>query len=150
MSETRNILAALQNALAADADLISWCQATFAAAPTIQIEVADLERLDDADFPFIGFFDIGQDEGIISPRQVWSIKLLVGARDPELTSATRNNCTLKAYSGRLAAEDLREMVAAALFRAALGCKITLDGSSIPNQFHPRYFSGVQLTIEKQR
>ena len=148
--ETRTILTALQTALANDTEFIDWCQASIGAKPTIQIEVADIERLDDADFPFIGFFDISQDEGIVSPRLVWEIKLLVGVREPELLCSQLNGCVLKSYSGRLLVEDLREKAAGALFYAGLGCKMTLDGSSVPNQFHPRYYSGVQLTIEKMR
>ncbi|MCK5681194.1 hypothetical protein KAI46_10340, partial [bacterium] len=107
MSNTSTVLSALQTALANDQGFVDWCLSEFYAPPTIQIEVADLERLDDADFPFIGFFDISQDDGIVSPRLIWNIKLLVGVRNPELAVETLNGCPIKAYTGRLQAESLR-------------------------------------------
>ncbi len=150
MGETRTILTTLQAALANDNEFVNWCLVNLGTLPTIQVEVVDLERLDDADFPFIGFFDISQDAGIISPRLEFSIKLLAGVRNTSLTTTTLNGCELKSYAGRLDVEDLREMALAVLFRGGLGIKITTEGASVPNHYHPRYYSGAQLTIEKQK
>ncbi len=150
MGATRDLLLDLQSALAGDSEFVTWCRDTFGRAPTIQIEVVNLERLDDEDFPFIGFFEIVQDEGIARPRQSWSIKLLAAVDNPALTREQAANGTVtRAYAGRLEAEDLRERALAALFQAALGIKITASGAIVPNNFHPRYYSGTQLEIEKQ-
>lgn len=146
MADTSTMLQALQSALAHDVIFGAWCQASGSPA-TIQIEVADLERLDDADFPFVGIFDVVQDGGIVTPELSWSLKLLCGIRNPALVSSQVGNCTLKTYSGRLEVEDLREEALAALFRAGLGFNIKLEGASVPNQFHPRYYSAAQLTVK---
>ncbi len=149
MFETRKILTDMQQALAANTEFVNWCVAEFGRPPTIQIEVADLQSLDAADFPFIGLFDVNQDSGMAAPRMEWSVKLLAGVSESELTAEVVNSCTLRAYTGRLQVEDLREQAVVALYRAALGARITTDGASVPNQYHPRYYSGTQLQITKQ-
>jgi len=147
MSATSEMLQALRAALAADAEFVAWCRTTFGSPPTIQIEIAELERLDDDDFPFICFFDVVQTAGIVDYRRSWELKVVCGVRNPAYDRREVNDCRFRTYAGRLEVEDLREQALAALFRAATGFRIKAEGSTIPNQFHPRYYSGAQLTIE---
>jgi len=150
MTETATLLQDLQSALANDAEFVAWCITTFDATPVIQIDVHDLEQVDDTDFPFVGLFDIVQVEGLTSPHKEWNLRVMAGVRNTELAATTVNTCKLKTYTGRLESENLREAIAAALFRGGLGAQLKIEGFHIERSFHPKYYSGFNLTVEKVR
>ena len=75
---------------------------------------------------------------------------MAGVRNPELAPSVVNGCTLKTYSGRLESEALREEVTKALFRGALSANLNVKGFLIERSFHPKYYSGFSLTVEKVR
>lgn len=150
MAETSTLLQDLQSALANDAEFVTWYQATFNSAPTIQIDVHDLEQIDDDDFPFVGLFDIVHESGLTRPQQEWSLRVMAGVRNPELTTTVVNGCKLKTFTGRLQVEALREAVAKALFRGGLQANLKSEGFHIERSFHPKYYSGFNLTVEKVR
>ncbi len=150
MMETSQLLLDLQAALANDNDFVTWCQTSLGAKPTIQIELFNIEELKEAACPFIGFFEIFQEEGLINPRLTWDIKMIVGVHDVKMNKSELNGCVLNSYRGRLRAEDLRERVVDALYNAGIGCNIKIVSSPVTHQYHPRFYSGVQLTITKQK
>ena len=141
---TAELLTTLRDALAADDTLKAWCVATFSATPVFQIDFDDQQEVED--FPLVAFIQISQDDGIINPRQVWTVNGSVFVKNTARTKATVNGCTTYTYDGRLECESLREQVIEAVYRARIG-KVLVASEAMSHSFHPRYVSPFILTIE---
>ena len=141
---TAELLTTIRDALAGDAALVAWCQTTFSATPVIQIDFDDQQDIEE--FPLIALVQIGQEDGLMSPRKIWTINGTVFVRNTARAAATVNGCKTLTYTGRLEAEGLREQTVAALYRARIG-KITVQGDAMSHTFHPKYVSPFIFTIE---
>ena len=142
---TSELLTTLRDALAADDTLKSWCTSNIGSAPAIQIDFDD--QLDIEDYPLIAFIQISHDDGIVSPRNIWTLNGSVFVKNSDRTETTTNGCKTITYDGRLDCEGLREQTIAAIYRAKVG-KVTVQSEAMSHTFHPRYVSPFILTIDR--
>jgi len=141
---TAELLTTLRDSLAADNTLVNWCVANLKARPTIQIDFDDQQEVEN--FPLVAFIQVSQDDGILAPRQKWTVNGSVFVKNSNRTKTTTNGCTLITHDGRLECESLREQVVLAIYRAKIG-KVKMLGEVMSQTFHPRYISPFVIEFE---
>ncbi|MCK9172005.1 MAG: hypothetical protein RBR03_09095 [Desulfuromonas thiophila] len=151
---TATALEAVRDCLATDATFIGWCTANLGRAPLIQVDYDEETELELEDYPFIGIISVQHSGDITQRRTSFNMRLLAAVRSANRVSASHNVTTengqvtvrTATYSGRLAAEDLREQAIAALYRGRLG-KISIGSDDMSHTYHPKFYSPFTVTLE---
>lgn len=154
---TAELLERLQQILATDAELLTWCQQHLGALPTVQIDYDEEQELEADCYPFLGILAVKHQGGINSPQQQWTVPMVAVVRRSELTAAIVTTeidgqsveVRTRTFTGRLQAEGLREQAIAALYRGRLG-KVQLDSENLSHTYHPKFLSPFTVTITQQR
>ncbi len=125
---TAEILTTLQEALAADTVLATWCATNCGGAPTIQIDFSREEVLSDSIYPLIAFVAMEPDGGITRGNCRLRLVVLIcvlsagSAAITEITNGVTGS-RKRTYTGRVMVEGMRDQVEMALYRAATASKI---------------------------
>jgi len=138
---TAEVLAAIRNAVAADATLTAWCMEQFGKAQTVLLGIDENRPPAEEDYPVVAIAGIEQVRGQARRELEWNVFLGVGVVNAEIAeSGNMRTCT-----GMLQAETLRELAENALYRARL-CDTESAGDASGESYHPLYVSYTTVTV----
>lgn len=135
------LLIALREALAGDAELESWCMERFGRAPTIALGVDEENPPQKDEYPLVAIIDLSQSRGNLQPKNTWEVHLGVGVVN-NTVEITGNR---KTYPGMLQAEEMRVLAENAIYRSRLAPTSTVsDTYSISS--YPLFVSHTYVTF----
>lgn len=143
MSTTSNVLQAVLNALACDADMHAWCVETFGRGPSVHLGIDENRPPAEDDYPLVALVGVEQVRGQDRRELEWKIFLGVGVVNDSIAQSG----TVLSRTGFLQAETLRELAENALYRARL-CDVESSGDASGESYHPLYVSYTTVVVRQ--
>jgi hypothetical protein len=122
---TTEILTTIQEALAEDAAIESWCQGYFARSVTVLlgVDIQDLPGVDKC--PALVIVGATQQRGDLQPKETWTVALSALIFNDAIQVVGNR----ETYTGMLQAEELRLLAENAIYRARIAATSTLGDVS---------------------
>ena len=138
------VLEALRNTLAADADIKTFCQAKYAKNPKIFLGVSDDYPPTKDDYPVIAIFHVLRSSRGDSQRFITYQALIgVGVLKETIDTSVNGQVTLP---GLVEVERLRELVESAIF-GKVGHKQDVNGETATEVLFPLFRSDTIINLE---
>jgi len=113
---TSDMLKLVRNTIAADVPLAAWCQTNYSRGISVYLGFNDdKDALDATGYPLVEIYSSTRIRGADKHRDVWDLELSVQVEN-ETEETISNGIT---YTGFIHAEELRELVENALYRAKI-------------------------------
>jgi len=141
------LLKEIQNAIAQDNSVISWCKEKYGKAPSVWIAVDERAAPAEDDYPVVGIVALEETSGESKTEKQFTVYLGVGVVQEEIEENTlATGSKTKTHKGMIEAEHLRELVRDAIFRAKI-MTVDSEGESATESFFPLFVSYQALTFK---
>lgn len=139
---TAELLKKIKDALAADKELLAWCQQAFGKSPLISLGLDENNPPEADQYPLIAILGAEQVRGDDKRELVWELTLGVALLQEEILEIG----ITRTHTGMLQVEDLRELAEDALYRARIAGTDS-EGESASLSTYPLFMSLSTLTIK---
>ena len=141
------LLVELQNCIAQDDALVAWCKDTYGKPPSVWIAMDDEDAPSQDDYPVVEIVALEESSGETKSEKQFTVYLGIGVVQKEITESTlANGAKIKTHKGMLEAEQMRELVRDAVFKAKI-MSVDNEGESATRSFFPLFVSYQTLTFK---
>lgn len=144
MSTTRQMIETVRDILAADKDVLAWCQANFARDLTVYVGIDEAQPAPPEDYPLAAVIDLRARAGNTANRRAWDLLLGLGVVQETITV----NGNIHTYDGFLQAEELRDLAENALLKGLSRPRVSAGGWSARINMFPTFVSYTLISTEE--
>lgn len=140
----RQVLEAVRDKWANDADIEAWSQAAFSKSVTVLLGSDPQDPPKEADYPILEIVGISFRRATAGRTKTWILEVACGVVYDEIVESGNT----KTYSGLLLAAELRELAEAAIGKKAGLGRVSVDTESFSADFFPMFVELVAFEIEQ--
>ena len=139
---TTSILEALRDLIAADTDLLSWCQSTYSSNPVVYLGVDEDSPAAESEYPVIGIVSISRKGSLAANTVTWEVDIGCGVIQSTITTSGIK----KTYEGLAESSYLMELIERAIIKSKQFRIVDFEGVSGAIVDYPAFVAYSTVTL----